>query len=215
MTSQAEWKVRMDARRRFLGLPMPLVRAAVLALAVASCATPPAPEAMVPTLEQPAAGGRSEATLAIGEVTGGGDGDQASGVPFGRSSIDDDGFRAALASTMGQSGLFQAVAAQGRGAGDWRLDARLLSQEVSGAFDSDAQVSVGYVLTDARTGRALWTDTILTRYRLGLGEAMITPGRRRQALAGAVRGNLSTLAAELAAFVATPRRPPAGSGSPG
>src|SRR5689334_17850183 len=124
MMSQAEWKVRMDARRRrLLGFPIPLIRAAILALGVASCATPPAPDAMVPTFEQPPAGAPSGATLAVGEVSGGG-GDQAAGVPFGRSAIDDDGFRAALASTMEQSGLFRSVVPQGRGAGDWRLDAR-------------------------------------------------------------------------------------------
>ncbi len=206
--------LRMDVRR-VLGLPVPpVVRAAMLSLALASCATPPAPDAMVPTLEAPPAAARSGATLAIGEVTGGGE-QGAGGSLFGRSAIDDDGFRTALASTMEQSGLFRAVTAQERGTGDWRLDARLLSQEVSGALDSDAQVSVGYVLTDARTGRVLWQDTVLTRYRLDLAEAMITPGRQRQALAGAVRGNLSTLAAELAEFVAKSRPPPPASGGTG
>ncbi len=202
----------MDARR-VLGLPMlPLVRAAALLLAVASCATPPAPDAMVPMLEPPPAGARSGATLAIGEVIAGGGGDQDAGALFGRSAIDDDGFRAALAAAMEQSGLFRAVSAQGREPGDWRLDARLLSQEVSGALESDARVSVSYVLTETRTGRTLWSDTILTRYWLGLGEAMIMPGRRRQALAGAVRGNLSTLTAGLAEFVAR-SRPPASGGT--
>jgi hypothetical protein len=97
-----------------------------------------------------------------------------------------------------QSGLFKKIYTEG--SGDYQLDTEIISLDIMpGIPDLVATLFVHYKLTEIKSQKELWKESILSQYR----EASFTLHgvRSRKAKEGVVRENLSQLLKKLAAHL--------------
>jgi hypothetical protein len=105
--------------------------------------------------------------------------------------ITNEDFKAALESSLVQSGLFKSAAR-----GGYRLDAVIsrIDQPMMG-FNMTVVMDVGYTLH--RGNSVVWRKNIQSKYTAPVGEAFAGWVRLRKATEGAARENISTLIREL------------------
>ena len=146
--------------------------------------------AMVPSEIQPSSV-VSKKTLVIGGVRGG----QENGM-MSMSRIEDSGFRDALLQTLRMSGLFVKVAVARDKESDYRLDVRILSQELHPPpISPTAFLYARYVLTDLHTNE-VWAENIFSKY-----STLFDMSSGREANEGAVRSNLTQVVEKLSKYL--------------
>lgn len=150
---------------------------------LAGCASPANPRAMVPasvSLQKKCAGTVSVVSTG-GQKTN----------PLWTSQVSNEDFATALRMSIERHGLFSKVIQSGTG--DYRIDVRLirLRQPMIG-FNMTVQAEIEWRLTDARTGRTVWTETTNNSFTATVGDAFAGIARLRLANEGAIRENIKT-----------------------
>lgn len=166
---------------------------------IQGCTTPAITEYMVPP--PPVAGGRPAdpsllQAVAVHAVAGGSESN-----PLWGSEVSDKEFTGALVRALKSAGLLTADTSSPR----YRLDATLLSlEQPRSGPDIKVTCSVRYDLTDAATGKRVFSKAITTRFTATSRDAALAVTRLRIANEGAVRKNLGELLDQLLTLRAAP-----------
>ena len=159
--------------------------------ALASCASPANPTAMVPR----DASVRKKHSATVKVAVAGGHNTN----PLWTSQVSNDDFKQALETSLTQYGVFSRVI-QDSGA-NYRLDVSLirLKQPMVG-FDMTVTAEVSWKLTDARSGRVLWQQTTTSPYTAKVGDEFLGVRRLQLANEGAIRQSIKTGIEHIAAL---------------
>ena len=167
---------------------------AALVVLTAGCVTTLSPELMVPPQPLIPAAHRSGKTITVAPVTSEG---SAKTEVMDSFVIGNEQFQTALVSALGASGIFRSVASAG--AGDYELQARIVSQQSqrAGFLTVSSTVVVNYHLREA--DRDVWYETIISEdTEEGAPFTEGVPGAAKKSLAGAARRNVVEMLQKLA-----------------
>jgi hypothetical protein len=159
-----------------------LAALAGLAAVIGGCATPMAPQNMVPTTV--ATGKQHPGSVSV-DVSGGAD---PAKTPF---KISNDMLKQALTESITKYRTFSRVV-EGKG-GDYLLTVQIfnLDQPLMG-MSMTVKMEAGWTLKRADGGATVWQETISSQHTTGAGEAFAGVERVRMATEGAARSNIAT-----------------------
>lgn len=123
-------------------------------------------------------------TVSINESSGG-----IAPKPLWSSQISNTEFTVALTSSLKKSGVFQTVTT-GDGA-DYILDVAILDYDQPwNGSNMTVRMETKWVLTDAKTGNLVWSNTFPTAYKAIWISSLTDTGRIQKAQEGAARNNI-------------------------
>ena len=119
---------------------------------------PPSVGNMIP-LNVPPSIVKSEKTLMMGEVKGGGKTD-----PMFRPEIENAGFRKALINALRLSQIFRSITTEANTDSDYTLDAEIIAQALEPGMWAITFLFVRYTLLDDKRGQEVWAENIYSEY---------------------------------------------------
>ena len=161
---------------------------------------PPFVGNMIPVKKSPSIV-KSEITLMVGEVKGGGKTD-----PRFRAKIENAGFREALITSLRRFQIFGSVTAEENTDTDYKLDAEIIAQALKPGIIASTALFVRYTLMDNKRAQEVWAVNIFSEYdgvytRIELIQRRAHAKASRLATEGAARDNLTQLAEKLTVFM--------------
>lgn len=161
----------------------------VLAVLLASCATPITRTELIPQDE--AMFQSTNKSIAILPVTISDrpkpDWTEPSSVPFPTS----DEYQFAMVNTLSRCGLFKEVMTEGPA--DYSLAAEVIGERMSGTMNNIVLILVRYTLTDMENENVLWTENLLSHFEMSAEDVFVGADRVAKTIEGAVRRNMDQL----------------------
>ena len=144
---------------------------------------------------------KSEKTLMIGEVKGGGKTD-----PMSHAEIENADFRKALIDALRLSQTFGSITTEVNADSDYTLDVEIIAQALKPGMWAITSLFVRYTLIDDKRGGEVWAENIYSEYDghpEGIQYIARVAAMKASLLAteGAARDNLTQLVEKLSVFI--------------